>query len=251
MRDIRRVPADDALRKLGAKIENAHWPRPKCPNCYDARISFDSPDEYQDPGSLAARDHEAWEPEWIFGTFRLLGRCESPSCGQLVVGAGSFNVDGARQDREQQYSTWYSIDYLTPPLILMRVPESAPSSVEDGVARASRLLYADPDLAATALRAAVEVFLTGQGIAGTTASGAFVPAHKRITQWRKAGGDTTVADLLLAVKWIGNKGGHEVPTLTVKDVLDGVEFLDEAFHRLFVGPDIDVRAQAINAAKGP
>ena len=50
-------------------------------------------------------------------------------------------------------------------------------------------------------------------------------------------------------------GGEELlmgPGLCpVKEVLDGVEILDEAFHRLFIGPDIDARAQAINTAKGP
>ena len=34
------------------------------------------------------------------------------------------------------------------------------------------------------------------------------------------------------------------------DVLDGVEFIDEAFHTLFVAPDVDARAQTINANKG-
>ncbi len=111
-------------------------------------------------------------------------------------------------------------------------------------------MFADPGLSATGLRATVERFLTSQNIPSRDAASNFLGAHKRIEQWRVAGGDAKVADLFMAVKWIGNTGGHEVSDLTAREVLEGVEFLDEAFHRLFVGPDLDQRAQAVNALKG-
>lgn len=53
------------------------------------------------------------------------------------------------------------------------------------------------------------------------------------------------------MKWIGNAGTHSLSTLTVAEVLKGVEILDEAFHAQFVGPDIDARAKAVNEARGP
>ncbi|HET7690492.1 MAG TPA: DUF4145 domain-containing protein [Nocardioidaceae bacterium] len=243
--------SDPHLIALGKAVENDAWPRPKCPGCMDARINFEKPTEILDPGSASSQDHPAWEPDWIYGSFHIVGRCEGADCGQIVLGVGSFRVGQAEREYEQQYATWYSLDYLSPPIILLRVPESAPTIVSDGIERASRLLLADPGLAATALRTTVELFLTSEGVAAQDANGNFISAHKRIGQWEAAGGDPKVAALFKAVKWIGNVGTHEDSDLTLKDVLEGAEFLDEAFHRLFVGPDIDLRAQAINSAKGP
>ena len=60
-----------------------------------------------------------------------------------------------------------------------------------------------------------------------------------------------VADLFFAVKWLGKAGTHEDSDLTTIELLDGARVLDEAFHRLFTGPDIEAHAQIINAAKGP
>ena len=85
-----------------------------------------------------------------------------------------------------------------------------------------------------------------------TGNGEFRSAHSRINEWKNA--DPTrpaVADLFFAVKWLGNAGTHEDSDLTTIEVLDGARVLDEAFHRLFLGADIDKHVQTINAAKGP
>jgi hypothetical protein len=202
-----------------------------------------------------SEDH--WEPEFIFGTFRADAECENSDCRQVVIAVGTYTVGYARESIDRDYpgipySSFYAVEYLTPSLPLIQVPNGTPEEVQDGVLRASRLLFADPGLAATALRATVERYLTSEGVAGLDSNGRFLSLAARIEGWRGAGqARDKVAQLLTAVRWIGNAGTHEMSDLTVADVLDGVEFLDEAFHALFVGPDIDSRAQAINAAKGP
>ena len=75
---------------------------------------------------------------------------------------------------------------------------------------------------------------------------------RSIQEWKS--GDPSrpnVADLFFAVKWLGNAGTHEDSDLTTFEVLEGARVLDEAFHRLFTGPDIDAHARIINEAKGP
>lgn len=124
--------------------------------------------------------------------------------------------------------------------------------MREGVRRASRVLFADPGLAATALRATVELFLTSESIAATRSNGQFRSAHERINEWRDADPSRPpVSDLLFAVKWLGNAGTHEDTNLLTIEVLDGARVLDEAFHRLFTGPDIDLYARTINEARGP
>lgn len=120
------------------------------------------------------------------------------------------------------------------------------------MSRASRVLFADPGLAATALRATVELFLTSEGIASRRTNGKFRSAHERIVEWVNADTDRpAVKDLFFAVKWLGNSGTHEDSDLTAIEVLDGARVLEEAFHRLFTGTEIEAHARSIIAAEGP
>ncbi len=253
---------DSGLSGLAKVIESGQpWPRPACPNCQTGYIGFSPPTEVEGHDSASARNHPAFDPEWISGTFVVRGQCENPECRQAVHGTGDYRVDySQKSNRDDEYeggyesipySSYYTVTHLHPPMLMMPVPQSAPVEVREGVMRASRVLFADPGLAATALRATVERFLTSEGISATQASGSFRTAHDRIQEWRDADANRpAVADLFFAVKWLGNAGTHEDSDLTVIEVLDGARVLDEAFHRLFTGPDIDAHAQTINADKG-
>ena len=255
------MSVDDALSDLSKTIEGGQpWPRPSCPNCPTGHVRFGLPAEDESYASASSRGHEAFEPEWINGTFTIRGECENPDCKQAVHGTGNYFVatsiksgpDDPWDEGPEPFSPFYQLSHLHPPMHLMPVPRSAPDELREGVLRASRVLFADAGLAATALRAVVERFLTAQGVSSTKRTGQFRGAHQRIAEWRDA--DETrkpTADLLFAVKWLGNVGTHEISDLTTLEVIDGAKLLDEAFHRVFTGPDIDAQAQTINAAKGP
>lgn len=252
---------DPALSDLAKPIEsNQPWPRPLCPICQVGYIGFSPPNEDEGHDSASAHNHRAFEPEWVSGTFVVRGQCENSECRQAVHGTGDYRVAVSRKSNRDDefeyqdipYSSYYTLTHLHPPMLIMPIPKSAPDQVREGITRASRVLFTDPSLAATALRATVERFLTSEGISAIQSTGQFRSAHDRIQEWRDADPNRpTVADLFFAVKWLGNAGTHEDSDLTTMEVLDGARVLDEAFHRLFTGPDIDARAQTINAAKGP
>jgi hypothetical protein len=185
------------------------------------------------------------------------GQCENSECQLVVHGTGDYNVAYSSGDVYSDsygptYSSYYKLTHLHPPMLIMPIPKSAPEEVREGLLRASRVLFADPGLAATALRATVERFLTTEGIPATSIKGGFQSASERINQWQAADlKRKPVADLLSAVKWLGNAGTHEDSDLTTTEVLEGATMLDEALHRLYTGPNIDAHAQTINTAKGP
>lgn len=250
------MPVDPALSDLAKPIESGQpWPRPACPSCMTGYIGFALPAE--DESHASGRDEPDFEPEWISGTFVIRGQCENPQCQQAVYGTGDYTVGYSQKSHDVEwqglsYSSYYTVAHLHPPMLMMPIPKSAPSEVREAVLRASRVLFADPGLAATALRATVERFLTSEGVSVTGSNGKFRSVHVRINEWLDA--DQTrpaVADLFFAVKWLGNAGTHEDSDLTTIEVLDGARVLDEAFHRLFTGPDIEAHAQTINAARGP
>lgn len=245
-----------SLFGLAKEIESDQpWPRPSCPSCQTGYIGFSSPSTDESHESVSLRSHELFDPEWISGTFVVRGQCENPGCQQALHGIGDYRVGSARKSIPDNcysfpYSEYYTVRHLHPPILIMSIPQSAPDTVREGIQRASRVLFADPGLAATALRATVERFLTSEGIAGTHSNGKFRNAHDRIKEWRDADPDRPkVADLLFAVKWLGNAGTHEDSDLTTIEVLDGARVLDEAFHRLFAGPDIEAHASAITTTR--
>ncbi len=157
--------------------EGCEWPRVQCSSCGAGRVSFDEPAMHESTGSLAARNHEAWEADWIYGTFTVSGRCENPRCGTVFAGAGSYSIDYS-EDREipygedgPHYSGFYRCEQLYPHVLLLTIPESTPSDVQLAIHRASRVILSDPGLAATALRSGVERFLTHAGVSAKDEKG--------------------------------------------------------------------------------
>jgi hypothetical protein len=253
------MPVDPAISELAGPIEEGRpWPRPHCPVCDRGYIQFEQPRLVESPAS--GRDHVAFEPEWIRGTFDVRGECDNPDCKQSVHGAGKYNVAYARasaaddpwSELQEQYAAYFSVAYMYPPLRLMPIPASAPEALRDGVIRAAQVLFADPGLAANALRAVVERFLTSEGFPPVSTSGRFLNLQRRLAAWRLADpARVPIADLISAVRWIGNAGSHEESDLTANELVTGASLLDEAFHRIYTGPDLDSQAQSINRAKGP
>lgn len=252
------MSVDLSLTVLSLPIrEGTPWPRPKCPKCNFGYIGFSDPSHDESFESFSARNQLEFEPEWICGTFEVRGECENPMCRQIVHGAGDYTVGfspNSNLDYEYQpsYVHFYSVKQIHPSILIMSVPDSAPEVVREGILRASRVLFPDPGLAATALRATVERFLTSEDIAAVGKSGQFRSAHDRITEWKNVDESRSpIAELLFAVKWIGNAGTHEVSDLTTAEVLEGAKVLNEAFHKLFTAAGIEEYARSVNAAKGP
>lgn len=253
------MTVDKDVLQLTRPIEDGdEWPRVQCSSCGAGRVSFDEPVKHESTSSIAARKYDGWEPEWIYGTFTVSGRCENRRCGTVFAGAGSYSIDYS-ENREVEYgedgpyySGFYRCEQLYPHVLLLTVPESTPPDVQLAIHRAGRVILSDPGLAATALRSGVERFLTHEGIGAKDENDRFVSAAKRIKTWGNAApGRLEIARLFDAARWLGNTGTHEDSDITVDEVLQGAMILDEAFHRMYTGPDVDLLAQRINDAKGP
>jgi len=251
------MPQDAALRKFASPVQElTPLPRPICRECNEGHIRFAEPAEAEHGDSKEARSHPAWEPDWIKGTFTTTGRCENDNCGHTVAAAGTYEVTYARSGRGHEYlgdtyASFYTFRHFSPPLRLLQIEAAIPEPVREGFERAAAVVYADPGLAATALRLVVEQFLTAEGIPAATSNSKPIGVDRRITTWKTAAPHRDrVADLLLAAKWIGNVGTHSLATLTATQVLEAADYLSEAFHALLVTPGIDARAQAVNQARG-
>jgi hypothetical protein len=244
------------LQRFDGEIEQGTpWPRPHCRTCGEGYVSWEKPVTARTEQSMKDMDCPGWEPEWITGTMHVIGHCDYSECKQRVIGVGKFRVDYATSalGSEHQgvpYSEFYKVEYFNPPLPLLSLPEAVPQDVRNAIDRAAPIIFVDPSSAATVLRSSIELFLTDWGIPAYDSSNRRITLHKRIELWKAATENQQVGEQLLAVKWIGNSGSHEGEPLSVRAVVDGLEFMDAAFNELMVAPELKERVRAVNEAKG-
>ncbi|MEU8453736.1 DUF4145 domain-containing protein [Streptomyces griseoaurantiacus] len=251
----------DAAKKFPAD----RWPRLLCPRCERGTLQAKSADsvvkvEAADSASELWRNHEAWEPDWIYGYFHGALHCSETKCDEPTIVTGEYTLDAIPDDDWGiDYEERLRLRFSIPGLRIMKMPQKCPEPVQARIQEAANLLWSDPASAANRLRSAIEELLTAQKIPRTklVPKGATQPkrrkrlsAHERIIMLKAREPDA--ANLLEAVKWIGNSGSHE-GTAQSEDVLDGVTLLERALHDLYDdrGKELARIAKQINARKGP
>jgi Domain of unknown function (DUF4145) len=204
--------------------------------------------------SLAARESDAWEPEWLIGNFSSLFACST--CKGFVAVAGTYRlvfVPDPRMERETYYEEYTPRTFVDAPA-LIPLPEYVPFKVRDELRRSFPLFWSDHDACAGRIRTSVERLLDHFRVRKTitTHEGRrkFVPLHDRIVTYRNS--HPEVGEALLAVKWIGNAGAHSNP-LTRDDVFDGYDIMEYALRKLFDAQDTRVQriARKVNGRRGP
>lgn len=249
--NVVRVPVPLSLLPLASWFPHGNWPRLPCGSCDVGELRVGTATEID----VAAqhRDHPGWEPEWIHGFFTLSAQCSNRDCSQgVAVIVGDMKVDADVDERGHwhgEYHTFYRIRYVDPPLALVKVPSGCPDDVSSAIADASRLLWIDSGSAANRLRTVVELLLTALGVRKTTSGRKHMTTHARIEALRTTRPD--VADVLEAVKWIGNVGSHaEAPS--TKDVLEGAALLEHSLKLVYDASDKEIArlAKRVNKRRG-
>ncbi|WP_314179067.1 DUF4145 domain-containing protein [Actinomyces oris] len=251
----------DTLKSLMTKIdEKDRWPRPTCPACNWGHIIFETPESFLPSRALQPGVRNPDDDDLGSGTFTITGHCNNDNCEQPIHGVGGYTSypDDEFSDfglySGTRYFYEYKLNYLYPSLQIIDLPKGTPEQVKESVQRASGILFTDINLAATALRVALEKFLTTENIGSISSQGNYLSTHRRIEAWCDADPTperTSIANLFLAAKWIGNEGTHENASLGIDEFLNGAKYLEEAFHLLFTSPTIQDSADFVNRSRKP
>lgn len=243
------------LRLLTGWMLESEWPHTSCPVCGAGSLAPESILSVEAAASSNHRNHDAWEPDWIRGTFHGVLRCSVGRCNEPVTVAGDYKVDMVKAPGGGwygDYEAFYRLRYALPALPLLSPPDKTPETVQRAVEAASALLWTDPGAAGNRLRFAIEELLTAQQVRRYSVKNGRqnrLTTHSRIEllQQRKA----AAGDALMAVKWIGNEGSH-ADALTTTDVIDGAELLGHALRLLYddSAEQMERRIRKINKAKG-
>ncbi|MEV0561477.1 DUF4145 domain-containing protein [Dactylosporangium cerinum] len=237
-----------------------------CPSC--SRGHLEKTGEFVTQRSAVSRQSEAecpegFEPEWITGVFTGVLTCSLSGCLEGVAVAGGFEVVDKptplnEWNYQERYAERYRLRFAYPAPSIVACPPLTPKTVQDAACAAAVVMWTDSAGAAGRLRVAVEELMTVQAIDKyrpvNTQGGGQPPkprtAHERITEFAQTKPDA--AEMLLAVKWIGNSGSHE-SGLSPQDVLEGAQMLSHALRLLYDPSEADLkrRAALVNEHRGP
>lgn len=140
---------------------------------------------------------------------------------------------------------------------IFSIPDQCPNVVIRELGQAFALVWADVGSSGNRLRSAVEALLDDQKVPRrklnkTKRKMRPLNLHERINEFRKK--QPEAADLLEAVKWLGNAGSHaSLMKLSWDDLLDGFELFEHVIDLIYVGraEKMKRRAKKINKQKGP
>ena len=189
------------------------WPAWMCPTCQKSTLSLvtDTLKNEETGSSKEAHDHEDWDPSWITARFSALFRCANKACSEVVCCVGDMNVD---DDYEGNYRSFYKPEYFHPSLNFFRIVDQCPEVVQHQLRRAFSSAWSDSAATINALRSTLEAILTERRIPRTTigkngpSKGKRLPLNLQSRIDRYVVKDPGAADLMKALRWLGNNGSH-------------------------------------------
>jgi hypothetical protein len=213
-----------------------------CPTCKTGILKGDkkSIKAYESIESKSVHSHEAWEPDWINGAFVGILNCSNSDCGEAVSILGKMNyVEGQEYDYELDRLDFHYQEELTPlqlyPTIsIFQIQEEVPDKIKNIIMNSFSLYWLDLSSCANKIRTAAEYIMDDRKVPKTFLSKGKRKGHslhKRIELFSKT--NQEVAELLMAIKWIGNTGSHQFDNLTKDDILDSFEILEQVTFRLY------------------
>lgn len=159
------------------------------------------------PDSIIDRNHPHWEPEWIRCTYSLPYVCVACKGTTHSIGVTEHHFDvNVDPNTEEEYLEEYDVylpQFFTPTMVIFEIPKKCPKEIKEGLINSFQLAYCDISAAANRLRATLEALIS---LHFTKAEIGKRKLHDQILLLTKK--FSTIGNLSLAIKWIGNEGSH-------------------------------------------
>lgn len=213
-----------------------------CPTCHKGLLRAENKkiELYESASSLSIRYDEYWEPEWLHGIFLGLLKCSNTSCNETVVLTGEY-------ESEEEHEYDYSSDSFNmilkqnltptsfnPPLHIFQINKNVPENIQKEIINSFNIFWLDIASCANKVRVVVELIMDDKKVAKTfldRGKRKSYTLHKRIELFKI--NNIEQAELLMAIKWIGNSGSHINTELTKDDILDSFEILEHVITNLY------------------
>jgi len=213
-----------------------------CPTCNKGVLKYERKNikTFEGALSLSAHGHPAWEPDWINGVFLGLLKCSNPSCNETVVMTGDFRSEEGQEYDEMNnrynlvLNKFLIPSCFNPPMKIFQINDNVPEEIRDEIIKAFNVYWIDVSSCSNKIRVVVELIMDNRKVKKTfihRGKRKGYTLHKRIEFFKLTNPEE--ADLLMAIKWIGNTGSHRSDNLTRDDILDGLEILEHVLTKLY------------------
>ena len=225
-----------------------------CPYCAKAKLAPQfKPDRKPVMINGLSPEHRKYHETSRYGdetevhTFALALECPNPECRMVTIVVGRLDAYPDDSGLARNYDTTATPRFFYPPVDVLPVPMYIPNDIRGELQRSYALYFADPASAANPLRSAVECFMDATGTVKER-GGQRLSLHKRLVEFKKV--DADIAELLVAVKWLGNDGSHYGHGLTHDELLKAYEVFLHAMEKWFYNSESRVKTHASSISKG-
>jgi Domain of unknown function (DUF4145) len=237
------VPIDHSQWKPPFKREEL--PQWLCPECHSGQLELVE-DSFKEQELLCSRNaNEEGDVDWHKHSYSTLFECSKKQCRESFSSCGYFEVfitydsgefEGKNYNDLKMCDFRLTPEYFYPSLDIFPIPSTCPESVAKEIKLSFQLFFCSPAASGNHIRKSIENILTDKGV---KRFGVSKKNHKRtpinlncrINIYKSK--NSSVADHMLAIKWIGNEGSHG--ELSRDDVLDAYDILEFILDELYVG----------------
>lgn len=232
-----------------------------CPTCATGTLHEVTKERLIAEPAYSKAEHieDWWGPEHIINRYCARMQCANPACGEFVFVIGSSDLEPYYSEEGEEWSDRFQPTAAYPYIPVFRLRDDWPGSVQQELKLAFANIWSDAGASANRLRTAVECLLDFLKVKKISVSTKFTPPkkiklslHDRIIVFKS--NNIPAAELLLAIKWLGNAGSHtDLKGISRDAVLDGMELMEHVLHLLFDKNTaaISKLAKSINKKKGP
>jgi hypothetical protein len=187
-------------------------------------------------------------------------QCANPSCQHVVIVTGESTVDWDIEDTpsgpDQVWKSSFSPKAFSDAPPIFRSEAKYPDELRSYLQHSFHLYWVDKSSCLNKIRSCVELILTDQKIAkyrNSNGKRRTLTLHSRIEIFKEK--KPEAAELLMALKWLGNEGSHshsKPKPIQSSDLLDAFELLEHAVNSIYSpkSSQLSQRAKKINKRKG-
>lgn len=235
-------------------------PQWTCPACGKGVLRLVKDTFLKRETARSERAHSSdWYPLNVEYIYSCLLECSNVSCKDNVVstGIGFVDIDYV-QDEEgdmiQVFADYFRPKFFQPHLKPFAFPKGTPVDVMDEIEQSFQLFFCNPPSASNHIRIALENLLTYLRVRRSEVKDGkkhYLSLHRRIELVPRK--HEHIKESFLAIKWLGNAGSHNDKPITLDDVMDAYEIMDEVLRELFANKRDKIKklVKQINKKKGP
>ncbi|WP_265503599.1 DUF4145 domain-containing protein [Providencia heimbachae] len=218
-------------QSLSAYFTKGRCPDWACPSCGNRTlvIKKGSFNFAEIPESVERYRQEYGELSDIELVFSCLLECEHTKCRNVIAVGGNGCVDQIPDDQitteGDNIIDFFQAKFFIPPLKAFIIPTNCPKSVSQPLELSFSLFLNSPNAAANAIRIALEVLMDELGV--TMARN----LHQRIESLSEEYAEHK--DALMAIKWLGNAGSHEIDRIKIRDIEDAYKVIEFVFSKIY------------------